>query len=57
MSFYRTSAELRKPIADVGEFVNARGKAIQYRCILLPLSRDQQIVDHVLGAFSFRTGV
>lgn len=57
MSFYRTSAELRKPIADVGEFVNSRGKAIQYRCILLPLSRDQATVDHVLGAFSFRTGV
>ena len=56
MSFYRTSAELRKPIADVGEFVNARGEEVRYRCILLPLSHDQMTVDHVLGAFSFRTG-
>lgn len=55
MSFYRTSAEHRKPIADVGEFINSRGKEIHYRCILLPLSRDQLVVDHILGAFSFRS--
>lgn len=54
LRFHRTAAELRKPIADVGGFTNARGREIMYRCVLLPLSEDQKTVDHVLGVFSFK---
>ncbi len=54
MSYWRTAAQMTKPIADVGGFTNSRGIEVRYRSILLPLSDDQIEVDHVLGAFSFK---
>jgi hypothetical protein len=54
LSFCRTAARMKKPIADVGRFSNANGAEIWYRSILLPLSSDQVKIDHVLGAFSFK---
>ncbi|NQU69820.1 MAG: hypothetical protein HQ514_04685 [Rhodospirillales bacterium] len=54
LSFCRTAARMKKPIADVGHFSNANGTEICYRSILLPLSSDQINVDHILGAFSFK---
>ncbi len=53
LSFCRTAARMKKPIADIGHFSNANGSEIWYRSILLPLSSDQVNVDHILGAFSF----
>ncbi len=55
LSFCRTAAELKKPIADVGHFTNAEGEDIYYRSVLLPLSDDQVNVNYLLGAFSFKT--
>ncbi len=54
LSYCRAAAEMKKPIADVGQFTNAKGEEVRYRSILLPLSDDQEKVDHVLGAFSFK---
>jgi hypothetical protein len=54
LSFCRTAARMKKPIADIGHFSNANGSEIWYRTILLPLSSDQVNVDHILGAFSFK---
>ena len=45
---------MKKPIADVGQFTNANGDEVYYRSILLPLSSDQENVDYVLVAFSFK---
>jgi hypothetical protein len=57
LSFCRTAARMKKPIADIGHFSNANGSEIWYRSILLPLSSDQVNVDHILGAFSFKVMV
>jgi hypothetical protein len=54
LSFCRTAARLKKPIADVGSFTNASGEEILYRSIMLPLSDDQQTINYMLGAFSFK---
>lgn len=54
LSFCRTAAMMKKPIADIGHFSNANGSEIWYRSILLPLSSDQINIDHILGAFSFK---
>ena len=54
LSFCRTAAVMKMPIADIGRFSNANGAEIWYRSILLPLSSDQIRIDHVLGAFSFK---
>jgi hypothetical protein len=54
LSFCRTAAQMRKPIADVGRFTNAHGRNVYYRSILLPLSDDQIQVNYVLGVFSFK---
>ena len=54
LSFCRAAAQMKKPIADVGRFTNVDGLDVRYRCILLPLSDDQETVNYVLGAFSFR---
>ncbi len=55
LSFCRAAADLKKPIADVGHFTNAEGKDIYYRSVLLPLSDDQENINYLLGAFSFKT--
>lgn len=54
LTFWRVAAELKKPIADIGSFTNAAGEEVQYRSVLLPLSDDQERVNYLLGAFSFR---
>ena len=54
LSFCRTVATHRKPIADAGKFTNVAGVEIQYRSIMLPSSSDQQRIDYVVGALSFR---
>jgi len=54
LTFWRVAAELKKPIADIGSFTNAKGEEVLYRSVLLPLSDDQERVNYLLGAFSFR---
>ena len=54
LTFWRVCAELKKPIADIGSFTNAKGEEVLYRSVLLPLSDDQERVNYLLGAFSFR---
>ena len=54
LTFWRVAAELKKPIADIGSFTNAQGQEVLYRSVLLPLSDDQERVNFLLGAFSFR---
>lgn len=54
LNYHRTAVERRRPIADVGRFINAEGTETLYRCVLLPLSENRKQVDHVLGAFSHR---
>jgi hypothetical protein len=39
----------RVPVIHSGEFVNADGATVMFRSILLPLSRDQQSIDCVVG--------
>ncbi len=55
LSFCRAAAELKKPIADVGHFTNAAGEDVYYRSVLLPLSDDQENVNYLMGAFSFKS--
>ena len=55
LSFCRAAAELKKPIADVGHFTNAEGEDVYYRSVLLPLSDDQENVNYLMGAFSFKS--
>ena len=54
LSFCRAVVAMKKPIADVGRFTNASGQEICYRSILLPLSDDEDRVNFVLGAFSYK---
>lgn len=54
LTFWRVAAELKKPIADIGSFTNDNGQEVQYRSVLLPLSDDQERINYLLGAFSFR---
>ena len=51
----KATAELMNPIDEAGRWTNDDGDDVVYRCVLLPLSADQRRVDHLLGAFSFRT--
>jgi len=51
----KATAELMNPIDEAGHWTNDDGDDVVYRCVLLPLSTDQRRVDHLLGAFSFRT--
>ena len=55
LSFCRAAAELKKPIADVGHFTNAEGEDVYYRSVLLPLSDDQENVNYLMGAISFKS--
>ncbi len=54
LSFCRTAATLKKPIVDVGNFTNLRGEEILYRSIILPLSDDQETINYLVGAFSYK---
>jgi hypothetical protein len=54
LEFWRVAAELKKPIADVGEFTNPNGHDILYRSVFLPVSEDGVRITHLIGAFSYR---
>lgn len=54
LSFCRTAARFKKPIMDVGNFTNPRGEEILYRSIILPLSDDQENINYLVGAFSYK---
>ncbi len=54
LSFVRTLARTRKPIAVSSSFANQSGDEVLYRSIYLPLSADQNSVGYLLGAFSFK---
>lgn len=49
-----TTVELMTPIDEAGRWQRAESEIV-YRCVWLPLSDDQRIVTHLLGAISFRT--
>lgn len=53
--FWRVAAEMRKPIADVGEFTNRLGEGVLYRSVLLPISEDGKKITHLMAAFSYKT--
>lgn len=53
--FWRVAAEMRKPIADVGEFTNSLGEDVLYRSVLLPISEDGEKITHLMAAFSYKT--
>jgi len=44
----------RQPMIDSGILVLENDSEVIYRMIMMPLSKDDNAVDHVLGAFSFR---
>lgn len=52
LSFCRASIDLKKPMADVGQFFNRNGDEVLYRSILLPVSDDGEQVNRVVLAFS-----
>jgi len=53
--FWRVAAEMRKPIADVGEFTNVKGEDVIYRSVFLPISEDGKKITHLIAAFSYKT--
>ena len=53
--FWRVAAEMRKPIADVGEFTNLKGEDVLYRSVFLPISEDGKRITHLMAAFSYKT--
>ena len=52
--FQKAACDLMAPIDEAGRFTRADGVEIVYRAVLLPLSDDQRVANHLLGAFSFR---
>ena len=52
--FWRVAAEMRKPIADVGEFTNLHGQEIIYRSVFLPISEDGKRITHLMATFSYK---
>lgn len=52
--FHQAAVGLKGPVDDAGAWTRADGTQILYRSILLPLSDDQQTVNYLLGAFSYR---
>jgi hypothetical protein len=53
--FWRVAAQMKKPIADVGEFTNTLGEEVLYRSVLLPISEDGKKITHLMAAFSYKT--
>lgn len=53
--FWRVAAEMKKPIADVGEFTNMKGEDVLYRSVFLPISEDGMRITHLIAAFSYKT--
>ena len=54
LSFVRALAKARKPIAVSSSFTPDDGAEVLYRSIYVPLSADQNNVEHLLGAFSYK---
>lgn len=52
--FHQAAVGLKGPVDDAGAWTRTDGMQILYRSILLPLSDDQQSINFLLGAFSFR---
>ncbi len=52
--FQQAAVGLKGPVDDAGAWTRDDGVQILYRSILLPLSDDQNTVNYLLGAFSFR---
>ena len=52
--FHQAAVGLKGPVDDAGAWTRSDGTQILYRSILLPLSDDQQTVNFLLGAFSYR---
>jgi hypothetical protein len=52
--FWRVAAQMRKPIADVGEFTNLKGQDVLYRSVFLPISEDGERITHLMAAFSYK---
>lgn len=52
--FHQAAVGLKGPVDDAGSWTRTDGSQILYRSILLPLSDDQQTINYLLGAFSFR---
>jgi hypothetical protein len=52
--FWRVAAEMRKPIADIGEFTNLHGEEVTYRSVILPISEDGKRITHLMTAFSYK---
>ena len=53
--FWRVAAEMRKAIADVGEFTNLHGEEVLYRSVILPISEDGKRITHLMVTFSYKT--
>lgn len=54
LRLWRVAVESGKPAADIGEFVNANGVDVLYRCVFLPLSDNGVDVTHIGAVFSYR---
>jgi len=52
--FHQAAVGLKGPVDDAGAWTRTDGTQILYRSILLPLSDDQQTINFLLGAFSYR---
>ena len=49
-----SAVNARQPMVDTGTLILENDSELIYRMIMMPLSRDDRAVDHILGAFSFR---
>jgi hypothetical protein len=54
LTFWRVAAEMKKPIADVGEFINLKGEDVLYRSVFLPISEDGKRITHLMATFSYK---
>lgn len=53
-AFVGQTLRRRVPITKGGEFIDLRGRTIQFRSIILPLADDGRTIDHLLGAANCR---
>lgn len=53
--FWRVAAEMRKPIADIGRFVNRAGLEVFYRALYAPTSDHRGRVNRLIGVFTHKT--
>jgi len=48
--------QIKKPLLDESEFVNAKNVTIKYRAILVPLGYEDGQVSHILGCMRWAIG-